>query len=108
MKAADLTARARGVRMDGAVNNAKNAVSQPDLEQQLQEERLRAEQLQAECDRLRGLLREVAEERDAYLRSLYAWARSQATDPHADQLIAEEDGIPLQQVIEELEQSRGS
>jgi hypothetical protein len=102
MKAADLTSRVRGVRMDSAINHAKNAVSQTDLEQQLQEERLRAKQLQAECDRLRGLLREVTEERDAYLRSLYAWARSQATVPPDEHLVAEEDGIPLQQVIEEL------
>jgi hypothetical protein len=63
----------------------------------------RVQRLEEERERERQALAAVRAERDAYRRAAYAWAAGQVTDEDLRRYAAEEDGLPLDDFIGELE-----
>jgi hypothetical protein len=59
----------------------------------------------SERDRLRGELTDVCRDRDQYLRSLHVLMREDFTFTPEQIAVLDSEGIPLSQVIEEIERT---
>jgi hypothetical protein len=64
-----------------------------------------AARLRAENERLHERIKQLEAERDAYRRAAYAWALERITDEELRQYAQNEEGLPLEAFIGELEQS---
>jgi hypothetical protein len=60
-------------------------------------------QLQEDQERDRQTIATLQAERDAYRRALYAWALEQITDEDLQRYAQNEDGLPLDDFIGELD-----
>jgi hypothetical protein len=97
---------------DGANMPDKVAVAQPGQAEATtslpitDNERLRAriKQLEEERERDRQALNALQAERDAYRRAVYAWALEQITDEDVQRYAHSEEGLPLDDLLAELEQ----
>lgn len=69
---------------------------------------LRVQQLEEECERNRQTIAALMEERDVYLRSLYAWTRQQATEDDWKDFAPEKYNVSSGEILELLEQLKGN
>src|SRR5262245_52351247 len=76
------------------------------LEQECDRLRQSVKQLTEECDHLQQALGEAQAERDSFRAAAYAWAREQFPINEREEMPRLEDGVPLSQLIAELEQQK--
>jgi hypothetical protein len=78
------------------------ATALPTAENERLHERIK--QLEQERERDQQTIVTLQAERDAYRRAVYAWAREQITEEDLQRYAHNEDGLPLDDFIGELEQ----
>lgn len=90
--------------------SVENGTTLAELQDECRRLRVVVERLQAELAENRRALATVQAERDAYLKSLYAWSRSQVSQEQLRQWATEQDvdGVTLDQLMAELDASSSS
>lgn len=76
----------------------------PSATQDIQQALLQA---QEECARLREEIAQLTEERDDYLKALYALTRKEVSFTEEEIIELEKTGGPLEPILEELEREAG-